>query len=155
MPMSQVKVYRRIVTGHNEAGVATFAEDAACPHAHPITGGVVTTEFWCHSAPPDNAADYADPISPDVAIAPPHGGSVLRIVEFPPHPDVEPYRHQTASLDYCIVLEGEIYAIVGSEEKLMRAGDVLIQRGTLHSWANRADEPCRVMFVLIDAPQLA
>jgi quercetin dioxygenase-like cupin family protein len=152
--MSHAKAYRRLVTGHNGSRVATFVEDAACPHAYPITGGVVTTEFWCHSGTPDNAADYADPISPDVAIAPPRGGSVLRIVEFPAHPDVEPYQHETASLDYCIVLEGEIYAIVGGEERLMRPGDVLVQRGTLHSWANRSDGPCRVMFVLIDAPAL-
>jgi quercetin dioxygenase-like cupin family protein len=152
--MSQVKSYRRIVTGHNGTHAATFVEDADCPHAHPITGGVVTTEFWSHPGRPDNAAHYADPIGSDVAIAPPPGGTVLRIVEFPAHPDVEPYQHQTASLDYCVVLEGEIYAIVGSEERLMRAGDVLIQRGTFHSWANRSDEACRVMFVLIDAPPL-
>lgn len=152
--MKQAKTYRRIITGHDKSGAAVLAEDAPCPHAYPITGGVVTTEFWCHTGSPDNSADYADPITADVAIAPPREGSVLRIVEFPAHPDVEPYQHTTASLDYCIVLEGEIYAIVGNEETLLRAGDVLIQRGTLHSWANRADAPCRVMFVLIDARPL-
>jgi quercetin dioxygenase-like cupin family protein len=152
--MNQVQVFRRIVTGHDASGKATFVEDADCPHAHPITGGVVTTEFWQHTGSPDNAADYADPIDQDVAIPPPTGGSVLRIVEFPAHSDVEPYLHRTASLDYCVVLSGEIYALVGSEEKFMRTGDILIQRGTLHSWVNRSDDASRVLFVLIDAPPL-
>jgi quercetin dioxygenase-like cupin family protein len=150
--MSEAKAYRRIVTGGAGDGSDGFVEDAFCPHAHPITGGVITTEFWCHAGPPDNARDYADPIGADIAIPPPPSGSVLRIVEFPANPKVDPYQHQTASLDYCVVLEGEIYAVVGSEERHMRAGDILIQRGTFHSWANRSGEPCRVMFVLIDAP---
>lgn len=152
--MTGTKVYRRIITGHGADGSECFVEDAACPHAYPVTGGVITTEFWSHAGPPDNAADYVDPISPDVVIPPPPKGSVLRVVEFPANSDVEPYQHRTASLDYCVVLEGEIYALVGSHERRMQVGDILVQRGTTHSWHNRSDGPARVLFVLIDAPPL-
>jgi quercetin dioxygenase-like cupin family protein len=152
--MRKAKAYRRIVTGHEADGSPNFVEDALCPHAHPITGGVITTELWCHAGLPDNSAGYADPIGADVAIPPPRNGSVLRIVEFPANSEVEPYQHRTASLDYCVVLEGDIYALVGKRERRMRAGDILIQRGTIHSWENRSNAPSRVLFVLIDASPL-
>ena len=58
--------------------------------------------------------------------------------------------HTTESVDYAIVLHGEIYARMDEGETLLRTGDVLIQRGTNHAWANRSDDVCRVAFVLID-----
>lgn len=145
---------RRIVTGHDEDGRAVFVEDSPCQHAVPITGGVVTNEFWQQSGTPDNSGEYADPIADHVTIAPRTSGSLFRIVEFPGDPSVDPYLHRTASLDYCCVLDGEIFAVLDDEERLMRAGDVLVQRGTNHSWANRSGGPCRVLFVLLDAKPL-
>ena len=59
--------------------------------------------------------------------------------------------HKTDTIDYVIVLEGEIYALMDEGEVLMKQGDVLIQRGTNHAWSNRTDKPCYIMFVLIDA----
>ena len=59
--------------------------------------------------------------------------------------------HKTDTIDYAIMLEGEITAILEGEEKVIRAGDILIQRGTNHAWANRSDKPARIAFVLIDA----
>jgi mannose-6-phosphate isomerase-like protein (cupin superfamily) len=59
--------------------------------------------------------------------------------------------HKTTSVDYAIVLSGEIYALMDEGEVLLRAGDVLVQRGTNHAWSNRSDEPARLAFVLIDA----
>jgi quercetin dioxygenase-like cupin family protein len=68
------------------------------------------------------------------------------------HPEsVHPGMHETDSIDYAIVLTGEVYAIMEKGEKLMKAGDVLIQRGTLHAWSNRSDAPCRIAFVLVEA----
>ena len=61
-----------------------------------------------------------------------------------------PGMHETETLDYAIVLSGEIVAIMDKEERLMKTGDILIQRGTNHAWANRSDAPCRICFVLID-----
>ena len=59
--------------------------------------------------------------------------------------------HKTDTIDYAIVLSGEIYALMDEGEVLLKAGDVLIQRGTNHAWSNRTEEPCCVAFVLIDA----
>ena len=69
---------------------------------------------------------------------------------FPDSP-IHPGMHETDTIDYAIVLFGEIHALVDEGETLLRAGDVLIHRGTNHAWSNRADEPCRVLFVLVDA----
>ena len=62
--------------------------------------------------------------------------------------------HRTNTVDYAIVLEGEIWALVDEGEVLMRAGDILIQRGTAHAWANRSNKTCRMAFILIDAEPL-
>jgi uncharacterized cupin superfamily protein len=59
--------------------------------------------------------------------------------------------HKTDTIDYAIVLEGEIVALMDEGEKVMKQGDVLVQRGTNHAWANRTDKPARVAFILIDA----
>ena len=112
-------------------------------------------------------------------LMPPVNGNVMTYVDFPPEPkdDVAlaqgasgaahggpppeaglkrggpdaPHAgmHTTDTLDYAIVLSGEIYAIVDEGETLMKAGDILIQRGTSHSWDNRSDEVCRVLFVMM------
>ena len=146
--------FRRIVTGHAPDGRAIFAEDAPCPHALPVAGDVITLELWQQAGAPDNSRPYVDPVPPTASIPPPPGGTVFRIVEFPSDPEVKPYLHRTASLDYCVVLSGEVYAVLDDDERLMRAGDVLIQRGTNHSWANRSDAAALVMFVLVDAAPL-
>ena len=100
------------------------------------------------------------------------GGSVFRIVDFAPGagphlgaasgvqqtPDRtqrHPGFHRTDTVDYALVLEGEIWAVLDETETLMRAGDVLIQRGTYHAWDNRSDAVCRIAFVLLDAEPLA
>ena len=63
----------------------------------------------------------------------------------------EPMKHRTASIDYCYIIEGEVYAVLDNEEKFMQKGDVLIQRGTVHSWSNRSDKPVIILFVLCGA----
>jgi mannose-6-phosphate isomerase-like protein (cupin superfamily) len=76
-------------------------------------------------------------------------GVVCRISEF--SPGVAPRVHRTASIDYAIVLSGEIDMEMDDEVVHLKAGDVLVQRGTIHNWVNRGSEPCRIAFVLIDA----
>ena len=110
-------------------------------------------------------------------VAPGNGGTILRVIDFPPEPkdpaerehgmratfaklykdadhkpenSPHPGMHETETLDYAIVLSGEIVAVMDCEERLMKTGDILIQRGTNHAWANRSDAPCRICFVLID-----
>jgi hypothetical protein len=68
------------------------------------------------------------------------------------HPDAaHPGMHETDTIDYAIVMSGEIYAIMDKGETLLKAGDVLMQRGTSHAWSNRSGEYCRVAFVLLEA----
>lgn len=68
------------------------------------------------------------------------------------HPDaLHPGMHETHTIDYAIVLSGEIWAIMDKGETLLKTGDVLVQRGTSHAWSNRSDEPCRVAFVMLEA----
>ncbi|MBL8665443.1 MAG: cupin domain-containing protein, partial [Candidatus Odyssella sp.] len=61
---------------------------------------------------------------------------------------------KTASVDYIVILSGEIWALMDEGEVLMKPGDVLIQRGTNHAWSNRSDKPCRFLAVLVDAAPL-
>ena len=77
------------------------------------------------------------------------GRSVFRVIEYAP--GVSPRIHRTDSIDYAIVLSGEITMELDHENVLLRAGDVLVQRGTIHNWVNRSDAPCVIAFVLIDA----
>jgi hypothetical protein len=111
-------------------------------------------------------------------VLPPANGTVLRVIDIPPEPKDpaerlrltkavfaamfpdahhdpgdarHPGMHLTATIDYAIVLQGELVAILDEGETLMRAGDVLIQRGTNHAWANRSDNIARIAFILIDA----
>ena len=141
------------------------------------------TDFWkTFATPADNgAATAGDPCALPIQVAPPVSGSVFRVVQFPPDkewaakaaamggsvaidetakaaPTGGPVRHahmhRTRSIDYAIVLSGEIWAVMDDGETKMTAGDVLIQRGTNHAWANRSNAPCVVAFVLIDAKQL-
>ncbi|WP_067839331.1 cupin domain-containing protein [Nocardia lijiangensis] len=141
---------RRIVTGHDGSGRPVIVEDADCRHIQ-TTAGAQVVNLWLHEGPPRNDTTYADPVGPDVPLPPPAGGGVLRVVEFGPRDQGEtPYLHRTPSLDYAFVIAGEVVAVVGSEETVMRAGDVLIQRGTTHAWDNRSDTPCTILFVLLD-----
>jgi uncharacterized cupin superfamily protein len=63
---------------------------------------------------------------------------------------VEPFMHRTETIDYGLVLEGEIFLLLDDSEAHLRAGDVVIQRGTLHAWENRSDRLARMAFVLVD-----
>ncbi|MCY4668926.1 MAG: cupin domain-containing protein, partial [Rhodococcus sp.] len=144
--------FRRVVTGHDSTGKAVFVDDTQSPVE--TTKGAAVSNFWLHSGKPNNSSNYQDPVAPPVPLEPPVDGSVFRIIELPADPDAIPYVHRTASLDYALVLDGEIYAVLDDDERLMRTGDVLIQRGTNHAWANRSEKPCRMLFVLIDAEPL-
>jgi hypothetical protein len=169
---------RRIVTGHDAKGRSIFIiDDTPKMPSGRSSAGTSAVDLWeTNSTPADNSGS-ADPTDHPFRLPPPQQGSVLRVVEYPP--DKERFAalrakdwsadaerqgytrdagnarhagfHKTNSIDYAIVLEGEIYALMDEGEKLMKAGDVLIQRGTSHAWSNRSDKPARVAFVLIDA----
>lgn len=167
---------RRVVTGHDGAGASLFLMDGASPHAKSSKhSGVTVTELWRTDAAPADNKGGGDTAAGEWSIQPPPGGSVFRVVEYPPDQvrfarfDREkhfaesgiphaaeanprhPGMHKTNSVDYAIVLSGEIYALMEQGEVFLKQGDCLVQRGTNHAWSNRSDEPCRVAFVLIDA----
>jgi len=168
-----------VVTGHNADGKSIFITDDATPHVFQRSpGSAIVMELWeTHSTPADNRGNN-DAIARGFRLPPPKNGSVFRIIEYPPDSarlkalaaeragpddgsgwlqaaDKGGARHlgfhKTSSVDYAIVLSGEIYALMDEGEVLLKTGDVLIQRGTNHAWSNRTDEPCTVAFVLIDA----
>jgi quercetin dioxygenase-like cupin family protein len=146
---------RRIVTGHDADGRAVVVADGPTPNVWEAPDGGPVYELWKHAGLPDNSGGFTDPILGEVSFPPPARGSVLRIVDFAPRAsDDAIHMHRTPSLDYCYVIEGTIVAVLDEEERVMTAGDVLIQRGTNHGWRNESGAPCRVLFVLIDAEPL-
>ena len=170
---------RRIVTGDDASGKSRIIEDAPAKAVRTVAErpGYRSVNLWrTEESPPRIGA--ADTIASHQGILPPKNGCILRIIDFPPEPadpeerrrrihatfggmfkdathdkreGAHPGMHLTDTVDYAIVLEGEIWAVMDEGEALMRAGDVLIQRGTNHAWANRSKKTARIAFVLIDA----
>jgi len=162
---------RRVVTGHDATGASVIVSDAPAPavHAIPNRPGYAVTQLWNTDAVPAPIDDGADPTGRPLKLAPPDGGIVLRLVEFPPDAPggdaggsfsaeaataggaaPHPHMHRTRTVDYAIILDGEIHLILDRDEVLVRAGDVVVQRGTSHAWSNRSGAPCRVAFMMID-----
>jgi hypothetical protein len=176
----KLRPIRRIVTGHDGGGSAIILEDKAA--AQVLAIGVPehgVTDLWKTSTVPTNNDVYTDPCVGRLALQPPQQGTVFRIVEFPPDAEFFPnidqreafsvlgkdavdaltgntnvIMHRTPSVDYAIVIEGEIWAVMDRGEVCMKRGDVLIQRGTNHGWSNRTDKPALVAFVLVAAEPL-
>ena len=139
---------RRVVTGHSDQGKAVVSIDEVSTDIVSFRAGATVCNLWStDSLPADNqaAGDGAKQIR-GTALA---HGSVFRIIEFAP--GVAPRNHRTPSIDYAIVLAGEIDMDLDGEVVRLRAGDVLVQRGTIHNWINRGDIPCVIAFVLIGA----
>ena len=168
---------RRVLTGHDAEGKSVFIADGHAPNVKEMASmpGLALTDLWETGAAPASNQGSADAATRPVRLEPPKNGTLLRIVEFPPDshwrgradarkgfdsigaghaPDrssSDPMMHKTSTVDYIIVLRGEIYAIMDKGETLLRAGDILVQRGTNHSWSVRGDEPCIVAAILVSA----
>jgi hypothetical protein len=177
--MDSLPPIRRIVTEDDAAGRSRIVEDAPARAVRtvPERPGYRVVNVWRTDAAPAPIA-APDGIQAHAGILPPgNGGSILRIIDFPPEPadpaerrrriqatfggmfsdaqhdkrdGAHPGMHRTDTVDYAIVLEGEIWAVMDEGETLMRAGDVLVQRGTNHAWANRSAGTARIAFVLLD-----
>jgi quercetin dioxygenase-like cupin family protein len=143
---------RRVVTGHNDQGKAIVAIDDVLEFgsSRPGTGARV---IWTTTGFPvsnEGSADTKDGASATTLA----NGTVFRIVEF--GPGNSPRMHRTDSIDYAIVMSGEIDMELDDGATIqVKAGDVLVQRGTIHNWVNHYAEPCRIAFVLIDAKPVA
>jgi quercetin dioxygenase-like cupin family protein len=153
-----VSATRRVVTGHSPDGVSVVLSDGPVPVVRGIPAdGVEFHEVWSTEGTPAvlTAVEPAEPTEGAPAVPPPPGGTRIRVITFAPgHLDERGLQspvHRTASLDYGILLDGEITLVLEAGEVTLRAGDVVVQRGTDHAWANRGDVPARVCFVLVDA----
>jgi len=169
---------RRVVTGHDAQGKAKVIMDSVADNIleRPNRPGVALTNLWQLDTAPAVMETHEDPVTGPLILHPPEGGSVFRIVQFDPeNPEVlanldgpsafaemgaganivenarHPFMHRTDSVDYAVILTGEIYMLMDEEDVLLRAGDTVIQQGTNHAWSNRGTEPCLIAFVLVDA----
>jgi quercetin dioxygenase-like cupin family protein len=146
---------RRIVTGHDQARVAKVLIDAPATNAKSPQPDLVSTMIWCTDAAPASMPVGEGPEDMGARIlgtAPPPKGTRFAVIDIPP--GNQPHMHRTETIDYVLVMEGEIEMDMDQSTVKLKAGDILIQRGTNHAWANRSDKPARVAFVLIDAEPL-
>jgi quercetin dioxygenase-like cupin family protein len=143
-----VKV-RRVVTGHDANGRALVKIDEVAKNVISSRPGASSCVVWTSAGfPVDNSGD-ADTSTRQVGTTL-AGGAVFRIVEF--SPGVAPRNHRTDSIDYAVVMSGEIDMELDDGRAVhLKAGDVLVQRGTIHNWVNKGSAPCQIAFVLVDA----
>jgi quercetin dioxygenase-like cupin family protein len=146
---------RRVITGHNADNVAKVLWEDFASNVKPPTHGARSTLVWCSEATPVDISigeKIEDMGARILGTAPPPKGTRFCVIDFPAG---APGRmHRTETIDYVIVLQGEIEMDMDQSTVKLKAGDILIQRGTNHSWVNRSTEPARVAFVLIDAQPL-
>ena len=139
---------RRIVTGHDADGRAVVKIDEISKNLVSSRPGQSACVVWTtESFPVDNTGD-ADQGRRAVGTTL-NNGTVFRVVEF--GPGVARRNHRTDSIDYAVVMSGEIDMELDDTVIHLKAGDVLVQRGTIHNWINRGTQPCVMAFVLIDA----
>jgi len=177
MPLSEN--IRRVVTTVDKDGKAVVLFDGANPHKAVRPNRSVTSRLvWVTDQTPADISGSADRAATDIGIAPPKQGSIFRIIDIPPTPpEIEkleteylhkqigdhaprkglpprhPLMHRTRTIDYAIIMQGEIDMLLDDSEVHLKAGDVLIQQGTNHAWVNRGTEPCRIAFILIDSTE--
>jgi quercetin dioxygenase-like cupin family protein len=155
MDTSDYPPIRRVVTGHGASDGAKVLIDAPATNAKFPQAGLVSTMMWCTDGAPakipvgENIEDMGARI---LGTAPPAKGTRFAVIDFPP--GNHPHMHRTETVDYVIVMEGEIEMDMDDSTVKLKAGDIMIQRGTNHAWANRSSKRARVAFVLVDAEPL-
>jgi quercetin dioxygenase-like cupin family protein len=143
---------RRVVTGHDAQGRAKVLIDEQVKNVFSHRPGAFYSVIWSSEGfPVDNDGD-ADPSGKTIGttIA---GGTVFRVVSF--GPGVAPRNHRTDSIDYAVVMSGEIDMELDAGTVHLKAGDVLVQRGTIHNWVNKGDVPCVIAFTLVAAKSVS
>ena len=172
---------RRVVTGKDATGKAIAMIDAvASTVVRREELGVTNTLLWVTDSTPADLANQEDAANKKVGVVAPPGGTIFRVVEFAPESEVKadyetrlrilqgiglkpegdsrekprnPAMHRTKTIDYALIMSGEIDMLLDDSEIHLKAGDVVIQRGTNHAWVNRGNQPCQVAFVMIDAKE--
>ena len=172
------KPVRRVVTGHDAGGKAVILSDGPTPYVAQRGEGNVVSLMWITNESPVDVSSTADRANQKTGVPPPRNGSILRVVDFAPQANAEvkgidhheilkqmgidpatqgyqrhTFTHRTRSIDYAIVLEGEIDMLLDDTQVHMKAGDIMVQQATNHAWVNRGTEPCRIAFILIDSKE--
>jgi mannose-6-phosphate isomerase-like protein (cupin superfamily) len=145
---------RRVITGHDAQGVAKVLIDEPVTNLKRGKSGVVA-HIWNTDSTPASIAigeDIEDVGMQPHITPPPTRGSRMAVIDY--MPGNTPSMHRTETIDYIVVLSGEIDMVMDDSTVHLKAGDVMVQRGTYHAWHNRTSEPCRIAFVLIDAEPL-
>ncbi len=177
--MAALPPVRRILTGVNVDGQSCIVEDGPSPAELTMDGrgDYRNSNLW-RTLGAGASVDATDTILDHKGVSPPPGGTMIRVIDIPPEdPDPEAQRrateatfaamfadadhdagsaraagmHTTDTIDYAILLQGELTAVMDADETVMKAGDILIQRGTRHAWVNRSGAIARICFVLTDA----
>lgn len=139
---------RRVVTGHDDQGRAKVLIDETVKNVASQRPGALYSVIWSSEGFPANNDGDADPSGKKIGTTIPDG-TVFRIVSF--GPGVAPRNHRTDSIDYAVVMSGEIDMELDVGKVHLKAGDVLVQRGTIHNWVNTGSEPCVIAFTLVSA----
>jgi len=169
---------RRVITGHDKEGKAVCVSDEMATEIlqRDTRPGVTLTNFWQSKTTPSEYDGAEETLGGPFILHPPKNGSIFRMVEFEPedpevlknldgkeafsamgasHAIVEnarhPFMHRTDSVDYAVIVRGQITMLLDDSEVELRQGDVVVQRGTNHAWSNRSNETCLIAFVLVDA----
>jgi mannose-6-phosphate isomerase-like protein (cupin superfamily) len=168
---------RRVITAQNDAGRSYILQDSLAPNVNEVASmpGLAITELWETLEVPANNEGTGDGADRPIRHEPPKGGTLFRTVEFPPDEvwrgsvdsqkafdsiggghtrdsaSNDPMMHKSDTIDYVVILSGEIYAVMDEGEVLLKSGDVLVQRGTNHSWSNRSGKSCVLAVVLVSA----
>ena len=169
----------RVVTGHDTRGKAVVTSDGPLPTVVELdaAAGSVFHEVWSTATFPVVIDNGPDPTTGPLTLAPAPHGTRIRFIDFPPESEEtldpsrakgifaemggedastvgtdapHPLMHRTETLDYGVVIEGEITLVLDDSEVPLAPGSVVVQRGTNHAWANRSGRPCRMLFVLLD-----
>jgi mannose-6-phosphate isomerase-like protein (cupin superfamily) len=172
-----VREIKRFITGHTAEGAAIVTIDDYAPNVTELKGwpGAGVTELWVTGETPVDNTGVEDRSLRPMRHDPTHGGTIFRVVEIPPEgaapidtaatfeqlgsgnrPKPEdsqkhPTMHKTNSIDYLVVISGEMWMVMEEGEVLLKPGDCIVQRGTNHAWKNRGDKPCLIAAVLVDA----
>jgi len=146
---------RRIVTGHDASNVAKVITDGPATNWKSGSPGTVSTLIWSTDSTPADISlgeTIEDLGARMLGTAPPPNGTRFAVIDFPPGNSGR--MHRTETVDYVIVIAGEIDMDMDNSTVRLKAGDVMVQRGTHHAWVNRGTERARLAFVLIDAAPL-
>jgi len=140
---------RRVVTAHDENGRAIVSIDESVKNVAQTRPGAEAAVIWTSEGFPVDNDGSADGATRNIGITTLANGTVFRVVSF--GPGVSPRNHRTDSIDYGTVISGEIDMELDGASVHLKAGDVLVQRGTIHNWVNKGTAPCVIAFAQIAA----